>query len=63
MYSRLSDPSVSVRKNAVLVLSHLILNDMMKVLRSLVITTCSLSFGTSILGSDSEICLARLKGI
>ncbi|CAI0374530.1 unnamed protein product [Linum tenue] len=31
MYSRLRDPSVSVRKNAVLVLSHLILNDMMKV--------------------------------
>ncbi|KVI12133.1 hypothetical protein Ccrd_009460 [Cynara cardunculus var. scolymus] len=31
MYSRLHDPSVSVRKNAVLVLSHLILNDMMKV--------------------------------
>ncbi|KAL6145156.1 hypothetical protein ACLB2K_055844 [Fragaria x ananassa] len=31
MYSRLKDPSVSVRKNAVLVLSHLILNDMMKV--------------------------------
>ncbi|XP_024017781.1 condensin complex subunit 1 [Morus notabilis] len=31
MYSRLQDPSVSVRKNAVLVLSHLILNDMMKV--------------------------------
>ncbi|XP_072982901.1 condensin-1 complex subunit CAP-D2 [Typha latifolia] len=31
MYARLQDPSVSVRKNAVLVLSHLILNDMMKV--------------------------------
>ncbi|KAI3782619.1 hypothetical protein L2E82_12671 [Cichorium intybus] len=31
MYSRLHDPSVSVRTNAVLVLSHLILNDMMKV--------------------------------
>ncbi|CAN0890701.1 Condensin-1 complex subunit CAP-D2 [Linum grandiflorum] len=31
MYFRLRDPSVSVRKNAVLVLSHLILNDMMKV--------------------------------
>ncbi|KAK8588828.1 hypothetical protein V6N12_023241 [Hibiscus sabdariffa] len=31
MYARLKDPSVSVRKNAVLVLSHLILNDMMKV--------------------------------
>ncbi|KAL8142982.1 hypothetical protein V2J09_016014 [Rumex salicifolius] len=31
MYTRLQDPSVSVRKNAVLVLSHLILNDMMKV--------------------------------
>ncbi|GAB2227931.1 hypothetical protein Droror1_Dr00009760 [Drosera rotundifolia] len=31
MYGRLRDPSVSVRKNAVLVLSHLILNDMMKV--------------------------------
>ncbi|KAK7279107.1 hypothetical protein RJT34_24151 [Clitoria ternatea] len=31
MYSRLKDPCVSVRKNAVLVLSHLILNDMMKV--------------------------------
>ncbi|XP_076908529.1 condensin-1 complex subunit CAP-D2-like [Bidens hawaiensis] len=31
MYSRLHDPSLSVRKNAVLVLSHLILNDMMKV--------------------------------
>ncbi|KAI9071126.1 hypothetical protein K1719_046915 [Acacia pycnantha] len=31
MYARLRDPCVSVRKNAVLVLSHLILNDMMKV--------------------------------
>ncbi|ERN16221.1 hypothetical protein AMTRI_Chr01g129540 [Amborella trichopoda] len=31
MYGRLRDPIVSVRKNAVLVLSHLILNDMMKV--------------------------------
>ncbi|KAL5546545.1 hypothetical protein UlMin_006232 [Ulmus minor] len=31
MYSRLRDSSASVRKNAVLVLSHLILNDMMKV--------------------------------
>ncbi|KAG2258256.1 hypothetical protein Bca52824_077550 [Brassica carinata] len=31
MYARLRDVSVSVRKNAVLVLSHLILNDMMKV--------------------------------
>ncbi|XP_047172089.1 condensin-1 complex subunit CAP-D2 isoform X2 [Vigna umbellata] len=31
MYSRLKDPCISVRKNAVLVLSHLILNDMMKV--------------------------------
>lgn len=31
MYVRLKDPSMSVRKNAVLVLSHLILNDMMKV--------------------------------
>ncbi|CAL5207628.1 unnamed protein product [Lathyrus oleraceus] len=31
MYARLQDPCVSVRKNAVLVLSHLILNDMMKV--------------------------------
>nr|ATG70746.1 binding [Hesperocyparis bakeri] len=31
MYARLSDSSTSVRKNAVLVLSHLILNDMMKV--------------------------------
>ncbi|XP_022746480.1 condensin complex subunit 1 [Durio zibethinus] len=31
VYARLRDPSVSVRKNAVLVLSHLILNDMMKV--------------------------------
>nr|XP_043621850.1 condensin complex subunit 1 [Erigeron canadensis] len=31
IYTRLHDPSVSVRKNAVLVLSHLILNDMMKV--------------------------------
>ncbi|KAK3009796.1 hypothetical protein RJ639_015159, partial [Escallonia herrerae] len=31
MYLRLRDSSVSVRKNAVLVLSHLILNDMMKV--------------------------------
>ncbi|CAK9322761.1 unnamed protein product [Citrullus colocynthis] len=31
MYARLKDPSNSVRKNAVLVLSHLILNDMMKV--------------------------------
>lgn len=31
MYASLGDPSASVRKNAVLVLSHLILNDMMKV--------------------------------
>ncbi|PKA58621.1 hypothetical protein AXF42_Ash008908 [Apostasia shenzhenica] len=31
MYHRLQDCSISVRKNAVLVLSHLILNDMMKV--------------------------------
>ncbi|KAF9591629.1 hypothetical protein IFM89_005210 [Coptis chinensis] len=31
MYARLRDPSISVRRNAVLVLSHLILNDMMKV--------------------------------
>ncbi|XP_047316811.1 condensin-1 complex subunit CAP-D2 isoform X2 [Impatiens glandulifera] len=31
VYARLRDPAVSVRKNAVLVLSHLILNDMMKV--------------------------------
>ncbi|XP_078446806.1 binding protein isoform X2 [Wolffia australiana] len=31
MYARLRDPVDSVRKNAVLVLSHLILNDMMKV--------------------------------
>ncbi|KAK9180866.1 hypothetical protein WN944_024002 [Citrus x changshan-huyou] len=31
MYARLKDPSMAVRKNAVLVLSHLILNDMMKV--------------------------------
>ncbi|CAA2991811.1 condensin complex subunit 1 [Olea europaea subsp. europaea] len=31
MYARLRDPSVCVRKSAVLVLSHLILNDMMKV--------------------------------
>ncbi|CAN6444040.1 unnamed protein product [Victoria cruziana] len=31
MYARLRDPAISVRKNAVLVLSHLILNDMMKV--------------------------------
>lgn len=31
VYARLRDPSLSVRKNAVLVLSHLILNDMMKV--------------------------------
>ncbi|KAL4554468.1 hypothetical protein LXL04_039298 [Taraxacum kok-saghyz] len=31
MYARLHDPSVSVRTNAVLVLSQLILNDMMKV--------------------------------
>jgi condensin complex subunit 1 len=31
VYSRLRDNAQSVRKNAVLVLSHLILNDMMKV--------------------------------
>ncbi|KAF0907364.1 hypothetical protein E2562_015859 [Oryza meyeriana var. granulata] len=31
IYARLRDPSPSVRKNAVLVISHLILNDMMKV--------------------------------
>jgi hypothetical protein len=35
IYARLRDPSVSVRKNAVLVISHLILNDMMKVSLSL----------------------------
>lgn len=33
IYARLRDPSVTVRKNAVLVISHLILNDMMKVRR------------------------------
>lgn len=38
MYARLRDPSVSVRKNAILVLSHLILNDMMKVRYSQEIT-------------------------
>ncbi|KAL3693566.1 hypothetical protein R1sor_007217 [Riccia sorocarpa] len=31
MYARVHDPSASVRKNSVLVLSHLILNDMIKV--------------------------------
>ncbi|BAF22440.1 condensin-1 complex subunit CAP-D2 isoform X2 [Oryza sativa Japonica Group] len=31
IYARLRDPSASVRKNTVLVISHLILNDMMKV--------------------------------
>ncbi|KAG9458101.1 hypothetical protein H6P81_002609 [Aristolochia fimbriata] len=31
IYARLQDPSANVRKNAVLVISHLILNDMMKV--------------------------------
>uniref|UniRef100_A0A1D1Y9V6 Condensin-1 complex subunit CAP-D2 n=1 Tax=Anthurium amnicola TaxID=1678845 RepID=A0A1D1Y9V6_9ARAE len=31
VYARLRDPSISVRKNAILVLSHLLLNDMMKV--------------------------------
>ncbi|XP_068660218.1 condensin-1 complex subunit CAP-D2 [Aristolochia californica] len=31
VYARLQDPSANVRKNAVLVISHLILNDMMKV--------------------------------
>uniref|UniRef100_A0A0D9X2G3 Condensin-1 complex subunit CAP-D2 n=1 Tax=Leersia perrieri TaxID=77586 RepID=A0A0D9X2G3_9ORYZ len=31
IYARLRDPSAPVRKNAVLVISHLILNDMMKV--------------------------------
>ena len=31
MYARLRDSSVCVRKNAILVLSHLILNEMMKV--------------------------------
>ena len=35
IYARLRDPSASVRKNAVLVISHLILNDMMKVSLSL----------------------------
>jgi len=34
VYARLRDASVSVRKNAVLVLSHLILNDMMKVCKA-----------------------------
>jgi condensin complex subunit 1 len=31
MYAPLKDPDVSVRKNALMVLSHLILNDMIKV--------------------------------
>jgi hypothetical protein len=35
IYARLRDPSVSVRKNAVLVISHRILNDMMKLSLSL----------------------------
>lgn len=44
MYARLQDTSTSVRKNAVLVLSHLILNDMMKVeSRKLLIFSLSLS--------------------
>lgn len=38
MYARLKDPCASVRKNAVLVLSHLILNDMMKVVVTYVIS-------------------------
>lgn len=35
IYARLRDTSVTVRKNAVLVISHLILNDMMKVRRDI----------------------------
>jgi hypothetical protein len=31
MYSRLRDGNVTVRKNAVMVLTHLILNDMIKI--------------------------------
>ena len=31
MYARLRDGNVSVRKNAVMVLTHLILNDMIKI--------------------------------
>jgi len=62
IYARLRDPSVSVRKNAVLVISHLILNDMMKV---------SLSLSLSLLLSFPPFCyfsvtlkiFCRLKGI
>ena len=31
MYARLRDPALRVRKNALMVLTHLILNDMIKV--------------------------------
>lgn len=41
MYARLRDPSVSVRNSSVLVLSHLILNDMMKVQGVFLNSTCS----------------------
>jgi len=35
MHKRLSDPCKAVRKNALMVLIHLILNDMLKVIPSL----------------------------
>lgn len=57
MYARLRDPSVSVRKNAVLVLSHLILNDMMKVW--LDYHTCAFSF-LVIVFQRLDLCVSSL---
>lgn len=52
MYARLRDPCISVRKNAVLVLSHLILNDMMKV------NVAKSSFFNFRCGRDSDVTTA-----
>lgn len=61
MYARLRDTSPSVRKNAVLVLSHLILNDMMKVREAVdysILYTCKIYLAT-----DHNHALGRLKAI
>ncbi|KAK6149081.1 hypothetical protein DH2020_016606 [Rehmannia glutinosa] len=64
MYARLRDQSVSVRKNAVLVLSHLILNDMMKdkQMESLVEKLCNRFTGVSDIRQWEYIsyCLSQL---
>lgn len=49
VYARLRDPSISVRKNAVLVLSHLILNDMMKVCETELITYYAFFFNSGLI--------------